>query len=903
MDDAALSLLYLAADLLPASTTTTSIGPPSQQHPSSSTQPATMNGLSEEDIQHASLLAEFQASGPSTPSHPNSVSRHGSYTQHPPPPPPPLHSQHHHHQHYPPPPSSYSPRQQNHSSLVTNPSTNNHNDFLYGSNGSSNRSSYVVPPPNFTTGYPSSVHGHPHQHHHGHHDPLTGYPPPPPPPNAWPVPAAETPQEELTAVKKRSRPTSTGNQSSVGGTTGGKTLSGKKNKSNNNSRSKMEDVSLDASASPHMADESITSNATGGLSASDRKRRRVVVACDTCRRKKVKCQGLPNSTNICDNCKSYGYRCTFSSEPDRSRGKYEILESKVDTLLAALRSVAPALAGKFEKGDLTIAVPSGQMAGVGREEEGNGEQETDASQDGSTMRGNKRGSLDAVAAAAAMLSSESGASIGGTGGANHSGSQRNVSFHSSSGGNTAVANSSSGPTSISTTIHNGAEASRNTDLSIARFLSDGAGGSRPSRKDLGPLLPDMEDGRPRFFGRSSTLNYFQGLDSRPPSPGPSGSGASKRLSSAHQLPWPSSASATAASVNGKEVGAVAGGVVTPALTPSRFGARTPGNATPTGLGLGVGASFATESRSRATTPERATATGATEAPAGGAGATTDSPTPAGGTKAASKMQQQQTSQSLVSAKTRAGGAVGQTLPRPRPPFPEDSKDWVALIRTKNLTAVGRDEPCIGDWLSLYSLPSEDLLLDLFDLYFTRLHPLMPILHRPTLQDDYYAGRHVEDAAFRGLVFTLLAIAARFSSDVRVRSDPDDPNTAGDAFAKASRFYHQVHAASLINVQVLLLSATFIHCDVGPGPPWTQLGVAIRALQDIGLHQDRAYHEFVSLIACFKLGPLLTDCRPLVRRRSLNRNCGNARSGARSYSTASLPLTWGGRSRCACRIAR
>ena len=31
-----------------------------------------------------------------------------------------------------------------------------------------------------------------------------------------------------------------------------------------------------------------------------KKRRRVVVACDTCRRKKVKCEGLPNASNTCD---------------------------------------------------------------------------------------------------------------------------------------------------------------------------------------------------------------------------------------------------------------------------------------------------------------------------------------------------------------------------------------------------------------------------------------------------------------------------------------------------------------------------------------------------------------------------------------------------------------------------
>lgn len=93
-----------------------------------------------------------------------------------------------------------------------------------------------------------------------------------------------------------------------------------------------------------------------------KKRRRVVVACDTCRRKKIKCEGLPNPTNTCNNCTAYNYRCTFSSDADRSRGKYEILESKVETLLSALRSVAPHVARQFERGELNVTGPSGSSA-------------------------------------------------------------------------------------------------------------------------------------------------------------------------------------------------------------------------------------------------------------------------------------------------------------------------------------------------------------------------------------------------------------------------------------------------------------------------------------------------------------------------------------------------------------
>ena len=35
--------------------------------------------------------------------------------------------------------------------------------------------------------------------------------------------------------------------------------------------------------------------------------RRVVVACDRCRHKKIRCKGLPNARNICNNCDGMGY--------------------------------------------------------------------------------------------------------------------------------------------------------------------------------------------------------------------------------------------------------------------------------------------------------------------------------------------------------------------------------------------------------------------------------------------------------------------------------------------------------------------------------------------------------------------------------------------------------------------
>lgn len=165
--------------------------------------------------------------------------------------------------------------------------------------------------------------------------------------------------------------------------------------------------------------------------------------------------------------------------------------------------------------------------------------------------------------------------------------------------------------------------------------------------------------------------------------------------------------------------------------------------------------------------------------------------------------------------------------------------WVAYLRRKNLTAVGRDDVVNDEWFNRYQLPSADILYPLLTLFFTHLHPLMPILHPPSLLRDISLNRPSHDSAFRGLIFCIIAIAARFSDDVRVRTDPDDPDTAGDEYAAGSRLYHQVHAASLTNVQILILTSTFLHSSVGSGTSWLLLGMAIRGLLDIGLHQEKA----------------------------------------------------------------
>ncbi|CAG8633823.1 15976_t:CDS:2, partial [Gigaspora rosea] len=71
------------------------------------------------------------------------------------------------------------------------------------------------------------------------------------------------------------------------------------------------------------------------------KRRRVARACDSCRRKKVRCDGVQTSSDppSCTNCKTYGYECSFIDAPKKRgppKGYIEALETRLQRMESVL---------------------------------------------------------------------------------------------------------------------------------------------------------------------------------------------------------------------------------------------------------------------------------------------------------------------------------------------------------------------------------------------------------------------------------------------------------------------------------------------------------------------------------------------------------------------------------------
>jgi hypothetical protein len=79
----------------------------------------------------------------------------------------------------------------------------------------------------------------------------------------------------------------------------------------------------------------------------------------------------------------------------------------------------------------------------------------------------------------------------------------------------------------------------------------------------------------------------------------------------------------------------------------------------------------------------------------------------------------------------------------------------------------------------YALPPADLSQHLLDLYFKHFYPLLPLVHKRSFLANVQSQPPL-------LLNAIYAVASRISPDVRVRSDPDQKDTAGDVFFERAR---------------------------------------------------------------------------------------------------------------------
>ncbi|KAL0069688.1 Gypsy retrotransposon integrase-like protein 1 [Marasmius tenuissimus] len=149
---------------------------------------------------------------------------------------------------------------------------------------------------------------------------------------------------------------------------------------------------------------------------------------------------------------------------------------------------------------------------------------------------------------------------------------------------------------------------------------------------------------------------------------------------------------------------------------------------------------------------------------------------------------------------------------------------------------------------------DDLLYDLIDLYFTRHHPLFPLLHRPTFERLIAEGLHLRDRSFGATVLAVCAIASRQSNDPRAFCEgTTSEHSLGwkyfrqipllrDSFTESPTIYDIQLCSVSSSIEDLSLAAYFLQIAPTPEAAWTLVGVGIRSAQEIGLHRKSTSSE-------------------------------------------------------------
>ncbi|KAI9274313.1 fungal-specific transcription factor domain-containing protein [Phascolomyces articulosus] len=136
----------------------------------------------------------------------------------------------------------------------------------------------------------------------------------------------------------------------------------------------------------------------------------------------------------------------------------------------------------------------------------------------------------------------------------------------------------------------------------------------------------------------------------------------------------------------------------------------------------------------------------------------------------------------------------------------------------------------------FEMPPKDLQEHLLDLYFEYFYPFIPLLHKKSFMEKLNSNEHQPS---RLLLNAIYAVASRVSPDPRVRTDPNQPDTAGDVFFERARLLldFEWNNFRVSTVQSLLLMSSHQNGALKPTRGWIYSGMAFRMAQNLGLHRN------------------------------------------------------------------
>lgn len=208
-----------------------------------------------------------------------------------------------------------------------------------------------------------------------------------------------------------------------------------------------------------------------------------------------------------------------------------------------------------------------------------------------------------------------------------------------------------------------------------------------------------------------------------------------------------------------------------------------------------------------------------------------------------------------------------------------------------------DAPPLSFFLSRF--PPSDLARDLIHVYFTRVNPMLPLLHRPTFEKHFEARLYSSNNFFAALCFTVFAVASRWSDDPRVLSGEHEKHGFSDARSGNSGFkfvqealgIHRAHRSlirpvTLFEIQMYTLIGVYMRGNTHYTTSWLFSGGGLCKLFDIGAHRKPIYSGKTTVESeLFKRAFWVLFCLDRFESAMLGRPC----SIGDEHFDAELPL--------------
>ncbi|KAE9391094.1 hypothetical protein BT96DRAFT_320482 [Gymnopus androsaceus JB14] len=138
-----------------------------------------------------------------------------------------------------------------------------------------------------------------------------------------------------------------------------------------------------------------------------------------------------------------------------------------------------------------------------------------------------------------------------------------------------------------------------------------------------------------------------------------------------------------------------------------------------------------------------------------------------------------------------------------------------------------------------TFPEDDLLRSLCDLYFSHVHPYIPLMHQVQFERAISDGLHLQDRKFGLVVLCVCAVASRFSDDPRNLVDgTNNEHSLGWRWYEQTSFLRGsfLEPPSLYDLQCCCLSVLYLMGTSVSDSGCVIVGVGIRLAQDMGLHR-------------------------------------------------------------------